>query len=128
MGFLYAFLTMLVLNLGSGTDTIPYAALESAFTSGDASKIVSYGKEVMIINVGDKEGAYSHSQATQVLKEFFQRKPANSFRFTFKGKETDEGTFALGTYVSKSEVFRVTIKWKKIGADFRIESIVIEKS
>lgn len=128
MGFLYALLSMLILNLSSGSDAIPYTAIESAFASGDASKIASYGKEVMILNVQNKEGAYSQSQAAQVLKEFFQRKPASSFKFTFKGKETDEGTFALGTYQSKTESYRVTIKWKKIGSDYRIESIAIEKS
>lgn len=117
---------MLVLNLSSGTE-IPYASIESAFAAGDAAKIVSYGKDKMIVNVEDKEGAYSQSQAAQVLKEFFTRKPATAFHFSFKGKETDEGTFAIGTYQTKSESFRVTIKWKKIGADFRIETITIEK-
>lgn len=127
MGLLYALLSMLVMNLNSGSEAIPYAAIESAFASGDASKIASYGKEVMILNVVNKEGAYSQSQAAQVLKEFFQRKPVTSFKFTFKGKETDEGTFALGTYMSKTESYRVTIKWKKIGSEYRIESIAIEK-
>lgn len=126
MGLLYAILSMLVLNLSSGTE-IPYASIESAFAAGDAAKIVSYGKDKMIVNVEDKEGAYSQSQAAQVLKEFFTRKPATAFHFSFKGKETDEGTFAIGTYQTKSESFRVTIKWKKIGADFRIETITIEK-
>lgn len=114
------------MNFSSGE--IPYASIESAFASGDAAKIVSYGKEKMIINVIDKEGAYSQSQAAQVLKEFFTKKPATSFKFSFRGKETDEGTFAIGNYQSKAESFRVTIKWKKIGADFKIESIAIEKA
>lgn len=126
MGILYTILSALILNLSSGE--IPYTAIEAAFASGDANKIVSYGKDNMMLNVMDKEGAYSQSQASQVLKEFFTKKPATSFRFTFKGKETSEGTFAIGNYQSKTEAFRVTIKWKKIGADFRIESIAIEKA
>lgn len=127
MGLLYTLLSVLILNFSSGE--IPYTTIESAFLSGDANKIVSYGKDNMMLNVIDKEGAYSQSQAAQVLKEFFTKKPAASFRFTFKGKETGEGTFAIGNYQSRSgEAFRVTIKWKKIGADFRIESIAIEKA
>ncbi|HLP56492.1 MAG TPA: DUF4783 domain-containing protein [Fluviicola sp.] len=128
MGLIYTFLSILLFNLNIGSDAIPYASIESAFASGDASKIVSYGKERMIVNVIDKEGVYSQSQASQVLKEFFGKKPASSFKFTFKGKETDDGCFAIGAYVSKSENYRVTIKWKKSGSDFKIESIAIEKT
>jgi len=127
MGLLYTLLTALLMQFYAVTD-IPYTSVESAFTSGDAARIVSFGKEMMILNVCEKEGAYSQSQASQVLKDFFTRKPASSFKFSFKGKETEEGTFAIGTYVSKGESFRVTIKWKKIGADYKIESISIEKS
>lgn len=126
MGFLYTFLSAFLLNMFAASE-IPYSAVETAFLNGDAAKIVAYGKEKMIINVVDKEGVYSQSQASQVLKDFFTRKPASSFKFTFKGKETEEGTFAIGSYVSKGESYRVTIKWKKIGADYKIETINIEK-
>lgn len=128
MGLIYALLSMLILNLNTGSDTIPYASIETAFNSGDASKIVSYGKDRMIINVLEKEGVYSQSQASQVLKDFFGKKPASSFKFTFKGKETEDGAFAIGTYVSKGENYRVTIKWTKSGSDLKIESIAIEKT
>jgi len=117
---------LLAMRIISPTD-IAYPTLESAFMSGDAAKIVSMGKEKLMVSVLDKEGAYSQSQAIQVLKEFFTKKPATQFKFTFKGKETDEGTFAIGNYQSKGEAFRVTIKWKKAGSDLKIESIVIEK-
>jgi len=127
MGLLYTLLATFLLNFYVVTD-IPYTSVENAFLSGDAAKIVSYGKETMLVNVCDKSGAYSQSQASLVLKDFFSKKPANSFRFSFKGKETEEGTFAIGTYISKGEAFRVTIKWKKFGADYRIESITIDKS
>ena len=128
MGLIYTLLSIMMFNLNIGSEAIPYASIESAFASGDATKIVSYGKDRMIVNVIDKEGVYSQSQAAQVLKEFFGKKPASSFKFTFKGKETDDGCFAIGAYVSKSENFRITIKWKKSGSDFKIESIAIEKN
>jgi hypothetical protein len=127
MGFVYTILTAIMLNLYAVAD-IPYAALETAFTTGDAAKIVAQGKDKMIINIADKEGVYSQSQASQVLKNFFTQNPGATFRFTFKGKETEEGAFAIGTYTAKSGAFRVTVKWKKLGADYRIESVGIEKS
>lgn len=79
------------------------------------------------MNVLGKEGAYSKSQANLVLKDFFTKKPGTSFKFIFKGKETSDGSFAIGNYESKSETFRVTINFKKEGSDYKIESLAIEK-
>lgn len=125
MGLVYTILTAIMLNLYAVAD-IPYTALETAFTTGDAAKIVAQGKDKMIINIADKEGVYSQSQASQVLKNFFTQNPGSSFKFTFKGKESEEGAFAIGTYASKKSSFRVTVKWAKISADYKIESISID--
>ena len=128
MSFLYVFLTSIVLSLSAQSD-IPYSSIEKAFVTNDAGDIVALGKDKMLINILGKEGAYSQSQANLVLKDFFTKKPGSSFKFIFKGKESADGSFAIGTYESKSsESFRVTIHFKKIGSDFRIESLNIEKN
>jgi hypothetical protein len=128
MSFLYVFLTSIVLSLTAQSD-IPYASIEKAFVTNDASDIVALGKDKMLINILGKEGAYSQSQANLVLKDFFNKKPGSSFKFIFKGKESADGSFAIGSYESKTnESFRVTIHFKKIGSDFRIESLNIEKN
>ena len=82
----------------------------------------------MLISILNKEAAYSQSQATLVLKDFFSQKPATSFKFNFKGKESADGSFAIGIYTSKAESFRVSIHFKKMGNDFKIERLTIEKS
>lgn len=106
---------------------VPYASVESAFQSGDANRIIGYGKSKLLLNIQGNQSAYSPAQANQVLKDFFQKKPASSFKFTYKGT-TDDGATAIGTYNSKSENFRVTVRWGKTGSDYFIESIAIEKS
>lgn len=106
---------------------IPYSNIEKAFSTSDAGDIVAFGKDKILLNILGKEGAYSQSQAQLILKDFFTKKPSTSFKFIFKGKESSDGSFAIGTYVSKSEEFRITIHFKKIGADFKIESLIIEK-
>lgn len=127
MSFLYIFLTSIALSMSVQSD-IPYSSIEKAFISNDANDIIALGKDKMLINVLGKEGAYSISQANLVLKDFFTKKPATSFKFIFKGKETADGSFAIGTYESKGESFRVTIHFKKISGDFKIESLIIEKT
>jgi hypothetical protein len=127
MGFLYVFLTSLILSLTAQSD-IPYASIEKAFVANDATNIVALGKDKMLINILGKEGAYSQSQANLVLKDFFTKKPGTAFKFIFKGKESADGSFAIGTYESKGETYRITLHFKKIGADFKIESLIIEKA
>lgn len=126
MGFFYSFLTSILISLHLLGD-IPYSSIESAFSDNNPSGIVVHGKDKILLNVLGTEGVYSQSQASLVLKDFFTKKPSTSFKFIFKGKETPEGSFAIGTYVSKGESFRVTIQFKKNGSDYKIESLTIEK-
>lgn len=127
MGLLYTLLTSLFLTF-QPVQTVPYSKLVSAFEQNNADAIVSMSKDKVLINIQGTEGAYSKSQAILVLKDFFTKKPGNSFDFIFKGQESSEGSFAIGTYLSKNEKFRVTIHFKKMGGDFKIESLSIEKS
>lgn len=108
--------------------TVPYDAIDKAFETNNAQEISTLGKDKILINILGKEGIYSQSQASLVLKDFFSKKPGNSFDFYFKGKESSEGTFGIGTYESKGEKFRVTIHFKKINNAFKIESLTIEKA
>ena len=126
MSFLYAVLTSIVLAF-AGQSEIPYINVEKAFAAGNASEITSMGKDKIMLNILGKEAVYSQSQATMVLKDFFSKKPVVSFKFIFKGKETAEGSYAIGTYESKGESFRVTVQFKKISSDYKIESLSIEK-
>lgn len=127
MTFIYSSILAVLISFGMQTD-VPYATLERAFSSNNASGITVSGKEKMMMNVTGKEGAYSKSQAEQVLKDFFSKKPGGTFTFIFKGKVTSDGTFAIGNYEVRGETYRVTIHFKKEGSEFKIESLNIEKS
>ncbi|MGV3610095.1 MAG: DUF4783 domain-containing protein [Fluviicola sp.] len=125
MGFILSLIASLILSFTSVTDA-NFTAVEQAFGREDAAKIVSYGKDKILLQIQGKEGIYAQSQATQLLKDFFNRKPVSSFRFTFRGKESDDSPLTTGAYISKSESFRVTIKWKHMGSELKIESLSIE--
>ena len=126
MSFIYAALASLLFSLGIFGD-VPYASIDSAFESNNPNAIVALGKSKILINVLGKEGVYSQSQAALVLKDFFTRKPGNDFNFYFKGKETADGTFAIGNYISRGEQFRITIHFKTEGDQYKIESLRIEE-
>jgi len=126
MNTFLALLTSVIFSLNFSSE-VPYSSLEKAFKANQSVDIVSLGKEMMVINILSNEGVYSSQQATLVLKNFFSKHPGNSFEYTFKGKQTSDGAFAIANYFSKSEKYRVTIHFKKINASYKIESLSIEK-
>ncbi len=127
MNLVYSVITSIIFSINLSTD-IPYSMIEKSFESNNASGIVALGKEKLLINILGKEGAYSHSQATLVLKNFFAKHPAGTFNYTFKGREDSNGTFSIANYVSsKNEKFRVVMYFKKSDSKFKIESLTIER-
>ena len=126
MNVFYSLLTSIMFLWNVPVD-VPYTAIEKAFESNNSKEIVEMGKTKILINVLGKEGAYSQSQAGLVLKDFFTKNPGNTFEYVFKGKQSNEGTFAIGNYTGKDSVFRVTVHFKMVGDDFKIESLKIEK-
>lgn len=127
MHTVFLFLTSFVLFFSTASEA-PYSAIERAFSANNSESIVAFGKDRMVLNIAGKESVYSHSQAQLILKDFFSKKPCSDFRFIFKGKETGDGCFAIGTFESKTEEFRVTIHFVKIDTEFKIERIIIEKA
>lgn len=113
--------------LFSSSFNVPFKDVEAAFVSGDAAKIVNMGTQKILISIEGKEGIYSKSQGTQVMSSFFKGNPPKSFKFSFKGKEENNASFAVGNYQSKDN-FRVSIKFKKEDSNYRIESITIVKA
>jgi len=126
MSYLITYILSLALTLSSLL-SIPFDDLESAFAKGDAEKVISYGKTKILISIDSKEGVYSKSQGTQVLKGFFKDYPPKFFSFDFKGKESGSNSFAVGVYKSSKGNFRISLKFQKEGGDYLIESITIGK-
>lgn len=124
MAYLFALMTLFYVNTIPAD--VPYATVQTAFKAGNAESIADMCKDKCLISILDEEGAYSKSQATQVLKSFFSKNPATSFSFLHKGSSSSEGAFGIGNYVSKGTEYRVTVHFKKISGVFKIESITIE--
>ena len=107
MNTFLALLTSVIFSLNFSSE-VPYSSLEKAFKANQSADIVSLGKEMMVINILSNEGVYSSQQATLVLKNFFSKHPGNSFEYTFKGKQTSDGAFAIANYFSK---FLLYLTW-----------------
>lgn len=106
---------------------VPFGTIESAFNNQDAQKIAALGKDKMLVQIESKEGVYTQNQVSQLLKDFFVKHPNGEFKYTFKSKENTESAICTGNYQSKNEIFRTTLKWKKINSEFKLESLILDK-
>jgi hypothetical protein len=126
MTFLYSLLAALLLQLPLQSDPV-YNSIERSFNANTTTEIASLCKDKLLLTILGKENIYSVSQANLVLKDFFTAHPDGTFKFTFKGKESENGSFSIGTYETKTGDFRITIHLKRYNGNFRIESLSIEK-
>jgi hypothetical protein len=111
MNSMLSFLTGLLLILKFQSD-IPYATIQRSMELNDAKTIVHLAKEKISLNVQGKESVYPIAQAELILQGFFTRYPKGSFVFKFKGKESGEDNYTVGTYTSKGENFRSTFHFR----------------
>lgn len=126
MKFIVA-LTLIVFNWVIPMQNIPYADLEQAVLKADATKVVSYGAEKILVSINNKESIYSKSQAAIVLKDFFAKKPAESFKISVKFQKQEAQSFASGEYLSKGSKYRISFQFKKMDEQFKIDKIVISE-
>jgi hypothetical protein len=126
MKFLFAIASFLVMTFSNRAD-VPYSDIEKAFKKADANSISKMGNDKMMISLFENESVYSNQQAALVLKDFFGKYPLSSFKFIFKGKESQGGTFAIANYESKNGNVRITFNFKKVDDVFKIVRLNFEK-
>ena len=126
MKFFVGIYTLFALLLNSPQD-IPYNDIENAFLKNNSDVVARMGNDKLMISIYGKESVCSNKQAALVLKDFFTKNPVSNFKFIFKGKENQEGSFAIASYESKQDKFRFTFHFSKQESTYKIIRINIEK-
>ena len=97
----------------------------AGFSKGNAKLLSKYFPSNLEITVSDKSNLYSKSQGEQVLLTFFSQNKVTSFSIVHEGQSNGTKYF-IGTYVSGSKKFRVTVNVKSTKGVDQITSITIE--
>ncbi|MFD1551789.1 DUF4783 domain-containing protein [Putridiphycobacter roseus] len=97
----------------------------SGFSNGNAKLLSNYFPSNLDVTITGKSNLYSKSQAVQVLSTFFSQNRVSSFSIIHEGQSNGTKYF-IGTYVSASKKFRVTVNVKSSGGSEQITSITIE--
>ena len=82
---------------------LPYNEIAAAFEKNDATSVISYCENPVLLVVDGSEGIYNHAQASMVLMEFFKHHPGGDFDYEFQGKEEDDDIFSAARYVTETE-------------------------
>lgn len=126
MKLLYIITSFFIYTLGNRAD-IPYSSIEAAFLKSNAMAISEMGNDKLTVSLFNKENVYSNNQVALVLKDFFVKYPVSSFKFIFKGKETQDGIFAIANYQSKNSTIRITFHFKKNESAYKIIRLNFEQ-
>lgn len=116
--FLLAFVTSM-----SFAQNEIFSKLRLAIKAGDSKTISTYLDQSLDLKIESQEGTYSGTQAEFVLKDYFRKYPPQSFEYIHKGESPAGAKYAIGSYVSNGGTFRVYMKLKKIGANYRIDTL-----
>jgi len=111
--------------------TFAYASdietIASAIENGNSITLSSFFGENVEIKLIDTENVYSKSQASLVLKSFFEKNKPEKFTISHQGGQ-ESARFAIGTLVTENGNFRLQFFMKKNGNKLYIQKFTVEKA
>ena len=112
---------LLFLGAPTGAD-LPYKEISNAFEKNDASQVISFCENPVLLIVDNVEGIYNQAQATMVLMDFFNKHPNGAFNYQFQGKEADEDIYSAAIYAEGPQKINIGIYFSS-EAPNKIQSI-----
>ncbi len=105
----------------------PIHTITTAFQKGSASEVAKHFSPTIEMMLFEQENMYSKSQAELLLKDFFSKHKPSSFKINHQGAKGNT-SFAIGTLLTSSGAYRVSIFLKKESANTLIHQLRIEPS
>lgn len=102
-------------------------SIASAIKAGDSKALAAYFDNTVEVKIGNKEGAYSKSQAETIVKDFFTKNPPKNFSFKHNGPSGGNNAhYAIGSLVTEKGNFRTYVYLKKKDNKFFIQELSFE--
>lgn len=101
--------------------------ISAAMKAGSSKELIKYCNDNLEIKINGKSTNYSKSQAEVVIKDFFMNNPPKNFRYIHHGSSPEGLKYTIGTYTVSNGSYRVVMLIKKIGSNFRIDTINFSK-
>jgi hypothetical protein len=100
------------------------SSISGYISTGNAKGLSAHFDNLVELHLDDQEGAFSRTQAEQIMKDFFRQYPPRTFSFLQDGiSEGANMQYAIGTYVSGSRKFRTYVYLKKRNGQMLIQEL-----
>lgn len=129
MGTKMFFTLITVLNLFFNSEPQQkdtFDTLSGYFKNSGSKEIAAYFSPLIEMNILSDENEYSKAQAELILRDFFQKNKPVSVRVIHRLSSNPNFRFAVLSYQTDSEKFRVSVSMSREGEKFLIKVIRIE--
>ncbi len=96
--------------------------------NGDVKSLSNYFASTVELIILNQEEIYSNVQAGIILKDFFQKNPAKSYKIVHKVNSNANYKFGVILLSTSKNVFRVSYELKASSGKFLIAQIRIEEN
>ncbi|GEM_PF-3865387 len=100
--------------------------LVKAFNESNYRQLAQQSDELLELTFENEARHYSQTQTRFALKDFFQRNPVASFEILHSSQQTSI-RYIIGNYRSSMGVYRISIRMRKIGNEYRINMMKFRK-
>lgn len=100
--------------------------LVKAFNESNYRQLAQQSDELLELTFENEARHYSQTQTRFALKDFFQRNPVASFEILHSSQQTSI-RYIIGNYRSSMGDYRISIRMRKIGNEYRINMMKFRK-
>jgi hypothetical protein len=127
---IHIFSLLIVAVLFSAASTFAQSAesenARTALKTGSSRELMNMLDNQFELTLFDKK--YSRKNCEPVLRDFFNANPSQSFKYVHKGASKDGSlSYSIGHYQTSSEKFRVVIRFRKSGEDYKIHKLEVSE-
>jgi len=101
--------------------------VRAALKAGSSKEIVKYLNKSTDLDFDGDNSSYGKTQAEIVLKEFFKKNPPTDFKIIHQGASKAGSPYIIGQYSFKSGSYRVLIRLKEEGTNYRVHAMSFYK-
>ncbi len=117
-----SFLISTILLIGALQDEI-ISEIGIAMKAGSSKELIKFCNNTVEIKIDGKSSNYSKNQAEVILKDFFFKHPSKGFKYIHQGSSPEGLKYTIGKYSYDSGDYRVVMFIKKIGDNYRIDTL-----
>lgn len=125
---IFTLLLLSVISLSAQNNEDIIDKVQEALKSSNSRELAKLLNDRVEIKLGNERKEYSVSQAEIVLKQFFQKQPADQTEFVHQGNSQGGIIYAIGNYTSGNTSYRVVLRAKEYKGSYKVYRLEFSNS